>query len=100
MVNRVSNGSIGIYHMLRDVLIASIEKGQFLVAIGSLIFIMVIIKMPGADVSKLVFELLVGARARFFLGWILWVVTMAGWYLHSRSLRRHWVEELVVRISE
>jgi hypothetical protein len=51
--NKGGNGGkapqIGFYHMLRDVLVASLNKGQFLVALNGLILIVLILKMPSAN---------------------------------------------------
>jgi hypothetical protein len=80
--------------MLRDVLVASMNKGQFPIAALSLVFIIMVIKMPSSDVAKLVFRLLDGAEATRAAGWILFLLTVAAWYMHSRMLRRRCAMEL------
>ena len=47
-----------------------------------------IVKMPPEDVSKLVFRLVDGLERNSFLGYILSVVVLAGWYVHARYQRR------------
>jgi hypothetical protein len=89
---------IGFNQMLRDVLIASMNKGQFPLALGALIFVILILKMPQKDVSTLVFRLLDGAEARELLGWVSMVIMVVVWYLHTRSLRR-WCAAELDRIS-
>ena len=91
---------IGPYHMLRDVFIASMNKGQFPIAALSLIFIIVIIKMPSSDVARLVFRLLGMAEELRVVGWILFLLTASGWYLHSKMLRRRCAIELERITSE
>lgn len=80
--------------MLRDVLIASMNKGQFPLALAALIFIILILKMPSQDVSTLVFRLLNAAEAERVVGWIVGIVMIAVWYVHTRSLRRICATEL------
>ena len=91
---------MGPYHMLRDVFVASMNKGQFPIAALSLISIIVIIKMPSSDVARLVFRLLGMAEELRIAGWILFLVTAAGWYLHSKMLRRRCAIELERITSE
>ena len=49
---------VSLFEFLRDVLIASIEKGQFPAALIAIIALSMIWRMPPADVGKLVFRLL------------------------------------------
>ena len=85
--------------MLRDVLIASMNKGQFPLALGALILIVLILKMPAQDVSALVFRLLNAVEGWRIAGWLIAVITVAVWYFHTRSLRRICARELE-RISD
>jgi hypothetical protein len=85
--------------MLRDVLVASINRGQFPVAILGLIIIAVILKMPAGDVSKLVFRSLGLTEHGSVLGYMFAAASAAGWYLHVRHLRRLISDEMR-RISE
>jgi hypothetical protein len=96
--NKGGNGGkapqIGFYHMLRDVLVASLNKGQFLVALNGLILIVLILKMPSADVGRLVLRLLDLAEAHYLLGYILAVVSLLCWFGHSKYQRRMITQEL------
>src|SRR5687768_5813132 len=56
---------------LRDVLIASINKGQFPFAMLGLVLLTLIVKMPSEDVSKLVFRLVDGVERASLLGYLL-----------------------------
>jgi len=73
---------------LRDVLIASINKGQFPFAILGLVLLALIMRMPPEDVSKLVFRLLDGLERGSLLGYLLSLLFLAGWYVHARYQRR------------
>lgn len=79
---------VGFYQMLRDVLIASINKGQFPWAIMAMIVIAVIFRMPPEDVSKLAFRVLDALEHRALLGYAIAFVACAGWFFHSRYQRR------------
>jgi hypothetical protein len=73
---------------VRDVLIASINKGQFPFAMLGLVLLTLIVKMPSADVSKLVFRLVDGVERGSLLGYLLSLLFLAGWYVHARYQRR------------
>lgn len=79
---------------LRDVLIASINKGQFPLAVLGLVLLTLILKMPPADVSKRVFRLVDGVERGSLLGYLLSLLLLGGWYIHARYQRRVIAEEL------
>src|SRR5258707_6633164 len=74
--------------MLRDVLVASMNKGQFPSVLLTLIILSLIWRMPSADVGKLVFELVDGARSGWLFGYAAAGVSILGWYFHARYQRR------------
>jgi len=79
---------VNFWKFLRDVLLASMSKGQLPAATLSLIFIIMILKMPSEDVSKLVFSLFEWLREGMLLGYALFVLTLAGWAFHAKYQRR------------
>jgi hypothetical protein len=85
---------IGFYHMLRDVLVASLNKGQFLVAVCALVLIVMILKMPSQDIGRLVLRLLDAAETRYVLGYFLAGVFLVGWFVHARYQRREIAREI------
>jgi hypothetical protein len=92
--NKGKKQKIGVCHMLRDVLVASLNKGQFLVALSALLLALLIFKMSSEDVGKLVFRLLSAAEARFLVGYAMAGVLLACWFLHSKYQRRQFTREL------
>lgn len=74
--------------MLRDVLIASINKGQFPLACLTLFGMLIIYRMPGPDVSQLVFRLEEHFANGSYIGYMLAVLFGGGWLLHARWQRR------------
>jgi hypothetical protein len=100
MTRRKNNRNSGEYHkpniwgMLRDIGVSSLNKGQFPIAIAGAIIIILIIKMPSEDASKLIFDLLGLLLSTHIIGWILAFVLSIGWFLHVKSNRRIHTEEM------
>lgn len=85
--------------MLRDIIIASLNKGQFLVMGFWLIVFILILKLDSSEALNLLraFKtLLVDLR---ILGWTLFGITIVGWYFISKSVRRSHYREMS-RISD
>lgn len=82
------NGQVGLFQMLRDVLIASINKGQFPIALLAIIAVVMLMRMPPEDIGKLVLRLLDAAERRWVVGYALCAVTALGWFFHARFQRR------------
>jgi hypothetical protein len=83
----------GFYDMLRDVLIASLVKGQFLIALGALILIILIVKLSSRDLGRIVLRML-DVVERGHIGYLLAGVSLFGWCLHAKYQRRAAVREL------
>jgi hypothetical protein len=84
----------GYAEMLRDVLVASINRGQFLIAIVGIVVMIAVMKMPQADVSKLIFRLVESMENGKLLGYLLAVVLALSWFYHARWQRRLIAEEM------
>src|SRR5262245_26218982 len=84
----------GFAQMLRDVFVASINRGQFLLAIVGLLLALMILKMPPEDVSKLVFRLLESIENGKILGYVLAIILAMGWFWHARWQRRMITDEM------
>jgi hypothetical protein len=85
---------ITFWHMLRDVLVKSIDKGQFLVAVLALIVIFWLWKMPSEDASRLAFDVLNKFSNGSLIGYGLTGIVSIMWFLHAKHLRRKGEEEL------
>ena len=84
----------GLFTMVRDVLVTSINKGQFPLAIIGLLLSVVIIKMPDNDVSKLVFLVRDDLIKGWLSGYVLFVFAVFGWAVHIKKQRNWWSEEM------
>jgi hypothetical protein len=74
----------GFAEMLRDVLVASIERGQFLIATISLILTIVVLKLPGETMSALIVRVRDSFDRACFLGYVIAAVLAVSWFWHSR----------------
>lgn len=80
--------------MISDVAIASMNRGQFPLAIAGAIVIILILKMPGEDASRLIFELVTLFKDLKITGWVLFFVTIIGWFFNVKWLRRVHTKEI------
>jgi hypothetical protein len=76
--------------MMRDVLVASIHRGQFPPALLGLIVLALILKMPAADVTAVLFQLLTLPGRHGGLSFTLALLLATGWFFHAR-LQRRWI---------
>lgn len=81
-------GPVTWAQMLRDVLTASINKGQFPFAILALVTVLMIWKMSEQDVAVLVFRILDDIERWYLIGYLLFVVVIGGWFWHANYLSR------------
>jgi len=79
---------VGFWEFLSDVLIASMNKGQFPAALLAIVVLSVIWRMPPVDVSKLMFRLLDVAEEERLAGYAVSVVSLLGWFFHARYQRK------------
>jgi hypothetical protein len=80
--------------MLRDVLIASMNKGQFPLAVVALVIIVMIVKMSSESVTALVYRLIGDLENGSLFGYILALVMAGGWFVHSRWQRKVLTNEI------
>jgi hypothetical protein len=79
---------VGFWEFLRDVLIASMNKGQFPAALLAMVVLSMIWRMAPADVSKLMFRLLDVAEEERLAGYVVSVLSLFGWFFHARYQRK------------
>jgi hypothetical protein len=90
---RDNSRPFGFAEMLRDVLVTSMSRGQFPFALLGLIVLVILVKMPSADVSALVFRILELVSHGDLVGTLAAISLAAGWRWHARYLRRRLSEE-------
>jgi len=72
----------------RDVLIASMNKGQFPFAVFAIIILALILKMPSEDVTDFAYKVLQALVNTRILGWALTILLALGWFISNKALRR------------
>jgi hypothetical protein len=73
--------------MLQSVLLASIEKGQFVIAILGIVAVVMLLKMRSADVAQLALRVLDVVQSRSFFGYVFGLAALMGWRVHVRWLK-------------
>lgn len=84
--------------MMRDVLVASLNKGQFLIGMVGFILIIALLKMPSAEVPKLFYATIDLFKASYMYGWITTTLVVPGsvWYAsRARKLHNKQIERLI-----
>lgn len=71
----------------RDIFIAAINRGQLLTAILGLFLIVVVWRLPQEDLSGFVRMVIESLISGHLLGYVLFVLTLTGWFVNSRRLR-------------
>lgn len=79
--------------MVRDVLIAAMNKGQLPTLILMFIGGVIAWRLPPEDLSKLVSRIVGRLEDWTLVGWLLFILALVGWYLHSRKMRREFTGE-------
>lgn len=74
--------------------VAAINRGQLPIFGAFLVVLVLIIKMPSEDVSKLVFDILRSLRHGEFIAYILLACTGGGWFVHARIMRKLFSDEV------
>jgi len=74
--------------MITEVLIASMNRGQFPIACLTLFGMFMIYRMSAADVSRLVFQVEEHLASAAFAGYLLSFFLGGGWFFHARWQRR------------
>jgi hypothetical protein len=92
--SRPRYGRIGGWQVLRDVLIASMNKGQFPIAVVAVVVIVIVLKMDSKDVALLVSRVIDAQERKWFLGYILSVLILLAWGFHAKWQRKGIVEEM------
>jgi hypothetical protein len=89
-----SNQSLNFWAMMNNVIISALVKGQLLPVLLFFIIIVIILKMPFADVSRLAFSILADLEKGWLLGYVLSAGAIGGWQWQVRWQRRKYETRL------
>lgn len=88
MANNKSQKTVGMWQAIRDVLVASINKGQFLVAVLAAIVGLIIYRLPEKELGFLSHKIIDRLMDWSAVGWGLSACLVLGWYVHAKWQRR------------
>jgi hypothetical protein len=88
--NRYSNWPGAI----RDVLVTSLNKGQFPVALVLIVLALIFGRLPAADLSGFLKDFLDRIENNYLFGWILFIIALFGWYFHNRFVKKTYNAEI------
>jgi hypothetical protein len=90
----------GLWDMLRDVLVAAIDRGQFPVAVIAIALIVSIMWIPHDEWATIVKDTLQSLREGALLGYLLSVAIATGWWCHVHLIRKRHSEKIMKIESE
>ena len=91
---RVREVKIGLWTMVRDVLVASLNKGQFPVALIAAIIIVALWRMPREEVGRLAFEVVDRLVDLSLVGWVGCALLALAWRGHAHRQRKLMMAEV------
>lgn len=78
---------VGVAQAVRDVFIASINKGQFPFAVVGAILALLLWRVPEAEIVPLIRWMVETVGTIYYLGYFLFVTTVFAWYFHAQRVR-------------
>lgn len=91
---KASASKLNFWAMMNNVLVTALSKGQFPVACLFFVFLVMILKMPGADVTRLALAILEEVVNYRLAGYAVSIILAGGWFTHTRWQRRTFEREL------
>jgi len=85
---------ITVAQAIRDVFIASINKGQFPFAIVGGIALLMVFRLPESEIVPLIHWMVDRLADNRLVGYALFVLSVAGWYIHAQRMRREFTLQL------
>lgn len=86
--SRSNRGTVGWAQAVRDIVVASINKGQ-LPILGLLSVILLIIwKMPPADMTEIAKGAFQDLKAGQYVAYLVCFLLICGWYAHTKGMRK------------
>lgn len=92
--NRNNYSRPNIWGMIRDIGVASLNKGQFPLAIVGGIVIVLLIKMPSNTVPDFLQAVVDGFKTLHLVGWALVPLLTGGWFWNAKRLRKKYSDEM------
>lgn len=82
------NGTMSWAQAVRDIVVTSMNRGQ-LPILGMIgVALLLIWKMPEANAAELVVSIVDGLKQGELVGYLMFVLSIAGWYFHAKWMRK------------
>lgn len=91
---KASATKLNFWAMMNNVLVTALSKGQFPVACVFFIVLVMVLKMPGEDVTRLALSILTELVNWRLVGYVASVLLAGGWFGHTRWQRSRYEREL------
>lgn len=91
---RKGNSGIGPWQALRDMVIAAMNRGQLPILSVFLLILVVLLRMPEDDLSKLAFSVLEKLEKGELWAYGVLCVVILCWYVHARLMRKEFSIEM------
>lgn len=91
---------LNFWAMVRDLGIKAISTGTFFPFSLFIIALLLILKMPGKDLSSLVSEVLTSSMFFCVFGYIISIITVIAWKYHVKMLTNYKDQEIERLVSE
>lgn len=76
------------WEMFRDIFVTAINKGQFPVVLLGLLFVILAVRLPPQDLKEFASRIIEYLKSGYLLGYLLFIITLTGWFFHAKRLRR------------
>ncbi|MEO7509326.1 MAG: hypothetical protein ABIZ95_18920 [Pyrinomonadaceae bacterium] len=85
---------VNFWAMMQNVIIASLSKGQLLPVLLFFLLLVLILRMPAQDVKGFFDSVITGLVNMSLGGYVMFLGSLGGWFIHSRFQRRFYESEL------
>lgn len=80
--------------MMQNVLIASLNKGQFIIGLIGFIFLIMVLKLTPEDTKELLIKIINLFGDIYYVGWIIAIFSTFGWYFGTKRIRKIHASEM------
>lgn len=89
----MADEQFGWARAFRDILVRTIDRGQFPFAAMWIIALTIILKMPGESIVELMRDVFARLVKWELVAYVLFLGTVVGWFLHYRYMRKQYHAE-------
>ncbi len=80
---------------IRDVLIASMSNGLFLIAVMALVIVTFVYRLPDTELRSFAKDVYRAWKDLSIIGWVLWLISCGIWLFHVRFISKRSNKEII-----